>query len=784
MPSIQRLKPEFVLSYKYNKKLSNNLSRFISVLEEGGFYPAVRDNGDQLLVFLKLANYKLVELTDKDSIKNYEFGITAPNDSSSDKFRIIYDYLSDLIEDHQSSITSIAPITENINNSTIYNDITNHIFRLKNNPSTNFIKENFGMHIALYFEFVKFFMNWLFFLAAFGVVSYFKAKDKFSLTFCGINLVWSVLFITFWKKRERYLVSFWGYSNFHLIQDHELQLMDINEYFEQKSSYKHKTNYEGAKFVKQLLFIPIAIVFAAILMAYQLGCFVVEIFLNEIYDGPGKMFLSLVPTILLSVFVPVLTIVFNIIANMLVKFENHKNSYTKTNSLVIKQFVLNFLTSYMPLLITAFIYLPFAHLVQPKIPEIQQSLVSNLNENRFYYKYLIHLKHHDDFAMNQQRLNIQFFYFVVTNQVVQLVMKYGLPHIILFAMGFISKPKPEDEPKDSVSEKEWLNKVRKFISLGTYDVDNDFRFMTIVFGYLVLFGPVFSLAPLFTLIFLFLTLKLDYLKLLNGKYFKPPVPERVDSIYPWNHALFVLGLLGSIISPAITAFYRHGDKPPKSLGQFTLDKASVNVSSKHLMIILLCSEHFFVITWMILSKMFELFKTEKEWENDFTDNDIKLRHDYYTNTIKGPTKPMQDGEWEAYTADKALDDVSRIVEGKVPDDQGEEIELETVGNGVGALGYSRHDVEDLNEIKNRNDEVINVKSLNGEQAAAIIDDNQHFERPTVNAKQDLYHQDFARAKEETPETFSDEREEKVEGGGKEKDEKKRRSPLKKILKRK
>lgn len=749
----KELESDFIITYD-DKKDQASLEKLILLLNEKGFYTQVKDfNESSLLIFIKLAHYKLNELCEKDLIRNYEFGITASIDNRADKLRIIYDFLTgstldDLDLFKFSHVKNISPVNKSINDTTVYQDVTAHLFSWKN-PSTNFIKENFGIRVALYFEFVKFLINWLGFLSVFGIISFFKYKGAFSFTFCAVNLVWGCLCICFWKKREKYLVSFWGYSNYHLTQDHKLQLVDINEYFETKSEYSHHDNYEGYKFLKQLLFIPVAIIFAVALVVFQLGCFVLEIFIREIYDGPGKLFLALIPTVMLSVFVPVLTIVFNKVSDILIKFENHNNDYTKNNSILLKQFVLNFLTSYMPLLITSFIYLPFAHLIKPNLPVIQSSIEKNVNSSRFYYKYLTQLKNHENFVINQERLSIQFFYFVVTNQVVQLVLKYGLPQIIGFVMQFIAKN--DYVPKDTPSESVWLQNVRKYVSLPSYNVNDDFRFIVITYGYLILFGPVWSVAPLVSLIFLVITLKLDYFKLLNGKYFQPPIPERADSIYPWNYALFLLTWLGSIVSPAISAFYRHGKEPPKSMGQFVLDNASVHTKSSHLLIILLLSEHSFLLLWYLLNKLFDFFKSDKEWENDFTDNDIKLRHDYYSSKVKGHFKHSTDGKWSTCTPELSLKQAENIINGNiVEEDDDHQKGTEHVDASGVLTGVNVGDYENLRKVKDKSDKIINVPSPDidgngvpdGNGTYATIDNNRHVPLPTPGKDEGRYQKDY------------------------------------------
>ncbi|CAH6721135.1 hypothetical protein CLIB1444_05S04346 [[Candida] jaroonii] len=789
--SINQLEADYV--FVYGDKKSNELTSLIELLHDKGFYTQIRDNDENsLLVFLKIASYRYSELAEKDLIKNYEFGVVSSIDNQADKLRIINEYLTgstidDLNLNKFKHVKDLTPITPIIKFSTIYQDVSKHLLNFQN-PSSNFIKENFGIHIAIYFEFLKYLLVWLFFLSIFGLISYFKSKHVFSLTYCFVNLIWGVLFISFWKKREKYLINYWGNANYHYIQDHKLKLVNINEYFETKSSYKHNSNYEGYKFLKQLIFVPISLIFMAVLVCYQLCCFALEIFINEIYDGPGKSFVSLVPTVLISVFVPIFSMVYNAVVNVVIKLENHNNSYTESNSILIKQFILNFLTSYMPLLITSFIYLPFAHLIKPNLTMIRSSIESNLNSDSIYYKYLTHLKNQSEFNMNQDRLNLQFNYFIVTNQVVQLVMKYVLPHIISFVMSFVS-PKTY-KPKDNEEEAKWLDNVRKYVSLPYYNVNDDFRFIVVNFGYLVLFGPVWSLAPLITMIFFIITIKLDYFKLLNGKYFKPPVPERVDSIYPWNYGLFILSWIGSIVAPAITTFYRHGNLPPKSMGQFTLDKASINVKTSNLIFILLISEHVFLIIWFVLNKIFSLFKSDIEWENDFSDNDIKLRHDYYSGKVKGSFPVIGDGEWEGFQAKDSITQATSIIEGGAP--------VVTSSVPVGkSSGIDTRDYQELKNVKDKSDDIIKVPSQEGGSEFATIDNVQHIDpKGDFNEVENRYQQDFE-AKNNLPQA-----EDIVQGNNGEEEEEeeiediedndstpssgskpKKRSPLKKLLKR-
>ncbi|KAI5958081.1 hypothetical protein KGF57_002889 [Candida theae] len=676
--AIQELDPDFYIAYNYpiddktkkvNSQTEKALYTFVEYLYEKGFAATIRP-GDptHLLIFIKLSPYKFIEEAEKDLIKNYEFGVTAKDDELSSRFRIIYQYLTSSKklggcgivpgEAPYQEVAGIVPITSAFNETKLVEDLKDAF--TKPELSANRIRRTYGVQIALYFEFFKHYIYWLVGLSVLGVLQFFKKKGAYSLGYTFVNLLWGTFFLAFWHRKQQYLVNLWGVQNSHLVEEHSLELAEINDKFEPQSSYLHKSNTEGFRFVKQLLFIPIALGFAAVLISYQLGCFFIEIFLTDLYDGPGKSYLTLLPTILISVFVPILTIVYNLVTSVVIKLEGHDTKVSENQSVLIKAYALDFLTSYAPLLITSFLYLPFAHLVGPHLGDIQTTISSYVGENRFYSKYLTKLKSQKEFKINQGRLNAQFFYFVVTNQIVQAALKYVLPLAIskvvkLYQTKVQKKPQLKTSD-DSPYEAGWLQNVRISLDLPEYSVDADFKSVVLQYGYLIMFGPVWPLAPLVSLVFAVIFFKLDQFKLFNGSYFKPPVPKRVDSIHPWNWALFLLTWLGSIVSPVVTAFYRHGTAPPKTMGQFALDNASVNISSSaKLVLLMLFTEHGFLFLSYVLYNLSELFKSSVEWENDFIDNDIKLRHDHYSKHVKPTIKVANVPAWNDFTVQSALD---------------------------------------------------------------------------------------------------------------------------------
>lgn len=750
--SIQDLKPDFVLLVHYeidnnNKVLEQSkldLKHLISTLHHNGFSTQIRELSQlEVLVFVKLLGYKYTEQAEKDLIQNYEFGVTAHPDSRAERLRIVYNFLTSkqgLDIKPKSSNWIYVKLIVPINSDKFYLDSSIIEDLNLNNPlkefNTNYIVEHFGQSTAFYFEFLKTYTVALVPLAVVGLISYFKRGHSYSLAYSFVSGIWSVLFLTFWKRRESYLANAWGVQNSHLVDQYAGELSAINDKYEEHSTYYHsmKENQAFKRFLKQVAFVPVALSYTAILVAVQLSCFVLEIFLTEIYDGPLKSMVSLIPTIAISVFVPVFTILYNFAIEKAVNWEGLDNYYSETKSSVIKSFVLSFMTSYVPLFITSFIYLPFAHLIQPHLGNIRTYLAEALG-NFSYASYLLKLKSQEEFVINQARLDKQYRYFIITNQVIQIFLKYILPVVIRLAT---SKTKKNYKIKDKPSESQWLNNIRKLMAFPVYNVHDDFRGVILQFGYLTLFGPVWSLAPIVCIIFNIITYKLDYMKLTGGKYFQPSVPNRIDSIYPWDNILFFLTWCGSVVGPIVTLFYRHGTKPVKVYGEgeFGLDKASTNLDSPfYFVLILFASEHIFFGLYFLFGTISSLFKTEAEWKNDFLDNDIKLRHDYYTEKVKSTIPVPDDGEWSKFDIKNVLMDASHHPDLEVA----KPTESEVIGSSSQHLtGVQKNPSADLNAkrasleaIKDPTDKVIETKDKDGKTVLSTIDDNHHFKPEPV-----------------------------------------------------
>ncbi|KAA8575980.1 hypothetical protein EYC84_006143 [Monilinia fructicola] len=174
---------------------------------------------------------------------------------------------------------------------------------------------------------------------------------------------------------------------------------------------------------RQLLQVPFALCATVILGSLIATCFAIEIFISEVYHGPFKAYLTFLPTVILTVFMPTLTVLLTGFASKLTDLENYETVDSHDAAMVQKIFVLNFITSYMPIFLTAFVYVPFAQVIVPHL-DIFQMAVRPFAEND---EQMTVPK--AGFQINPDRLKSQVIYFTVTAQIVNFALEVVVPYV-------------------------------------------------------------------------------------------------------------------------------------------------------------------------------------------------------------------------------------------------------------------------------------------------------------------------------------------------------------------
>ncbi|KAF2205013.1 DUF590-domain-containing protein [Delitschia confertaspora ATCC 74209] len=452
------------------------------------------------------------------------------------------------------------------------------------------IRNRLGEKVAFYFAFTQAYFQFLIFPAAVGFGAW-MFLGHFSPIYGIINAVWCTIFTEWWKHQETDLAVRWGVRGVSRMEikrrdfKHEKQLTDP------VTGEKVLIFPATKRLQRQVLQIPFALCAAAVLGALIATTFSIEVFISEIYNGPFKSALVFLPTGIATTAMPILSSILTNFATQLTKYENYETQGAYERSLTQKIFVLNFITSYLPIFLTAFVYVPFGRILVPYL-DVFSLTVKPFAENEKQMK----VPSRSTFSINPDRLRKQVIYFTVTAQIVNLGMELVVPY--LKRQGF-SKYKqiqsdraakregtpPQAHAEDPAEDAAFLARVRQEAELDVYDVTADLREMVLQFGYLSLFSVVWPLTAVSFLINDWVELRADAIKICVEM--QRPIPWRADTIGPWLDSLSFLTWLGSLTTSALVYLFSNDGLGP--------DGTPASISGWALLLTILFSEHAFIL---------------------------------------------------------------------------------------------------------------------------------------------------------------------------------------------
>ncbi|KFH40217.1 hypothetical protein ACRE_091260 [Hapsidospora chrysogenum ATCC 11550] len=454
------------------------------------------------------------------------------------------------------------------------------------------IRNKFGEDVAFYFAFVQSYFRFLLFPAAAGFAAW-MLLGQFSVFYALVSCLWSVVFFEYWKKKEIDLAVNWGVRGVSNIHQQRPQFQWDYEAEDPVTGEPVKV-YDPIKRIKtQLLQIPFALTCIIALGSLVVACNSLEVFINEVYTGGGKQYLAFIPTIILCSFTPIFSTILMRAAEILTQWENYENMDAHNAALIQKQFVLNFMTSYMALLFTAFVYIPFGEILLP--------FLSFWNKTAQFVTFSEKPLPTKEFQINPSRIRTQMFYFTVTAQIINFATEVVVPYVKRKAFDkakeFQSKEKPSD--KDHPEEAEFLQRVRRECELEAYDVSGDYREMVIQYGYLSLFSVAWPLAACCFLVNNWVELRSDAVKIAIGS--RRPIPWRNDSIGPWLTAIGFLSWLGSVTSSAIVFLCRGSQGGARG--------TTTNITAWGVLSSVMLAEHFYFVVQMAVRHVLSKFES-------------------------------------------------------------------------------------------------------------------------------------------------------------------------------
>jgi anoctamin-10 len=396
------------------------------------------------------------------------------------------------------------------------------------------------------------------FPAAFGFCCW-VLLGPFSGAYAIVNGLWCIIFVEWWKRQETELSIRWGVKHVSSIEDKRREFQAEKTVTDSITGETVPYFPAKVRLQRQLLQIPFALACVTALGTLILCCYCIEIFISEVYSGPFKSVLVFTPTIILTLAVPIISGKLTGLARELTNYENYETQDSHDQAMVSKVFVINFITSYMAICLTAFVYVPFASILVPYL-DVFGLTMKPVAENEKQLK----VPPPSQFTIDPNRLKGQMIYFAVTAQLVNFALETVVPLLKLKGTAKYDEMKnkraekkggaaPSVSADDPPEETEFLARVREEAALPEYDVTSDLREMCIQYGYLSLFSVIWPLTPLAYFINNWIELRGDTVKLTMEC--RRPNPQRADSIGPWLDSLEFLTWLGSVTSAALVYMF-------------------------------------------------------------------------------------------------------------------------------------------------------------------------------------------------------------------------------------
>ncbi|CAG7973245.1 unnamed protein product [Penicillium salamii] len=549
----------------------------ISDLSEAGLRVQVRHgHGSALLVCIRVPRDHLGNLVHQSRIKDWLFGIThtlpdgdeteiADAETPSEEIRSVYHAVTWQKKIGGAGITPGFGKWKNVTASFPLHDQEACAAMLRQwNRKTmltpqdlDAIRAMFGEKVAFYYAFIHCYSLFLVVPAGLGIVGWLYL-GPYSITYGVVLCAWCIVFVEYWKIREADLSQRWDVKGVGILKVNRKQYVWEKEVKDPISGQVKQVFPGWKQFSRQLLLVPFASVASVALGALIVASFASEVFISEVYDGPFKGYLEFLPTILFSLSLPAITSFLTNIATRLTNYENYRTQDQYDLAQTQKTFVMNFITSFLPTILTAYVYVPFGKQIVPHLDILRilgwkSDLLSGQKE----------------FEVDTSRFQQEVIYLSMTAQVLSFGEEIVLPyvkHVLWQKWQNYRERKAEFGRKRSFSvatdlllidppdEADFMARLRSEASADEYHVEEDILEMCVQFGYLALFGVAWPLVPLGFLLNNWLELRGDFFKLTLECQRPPPI--RSDSIGPCLLGLDFLAWLGTLSTAAIVHIYR------------------------------------------------------------------------------------------------------------------------------------------------------------------------------------------------------------------------------------
>ncbi|KAJ9403144.1 hypothetical protein DTO045G8_9113 [Paecilomyces variotii] len=543
-------------------------------LDEAGLRTQVRHgNGASLLVFVNAPRERLGHEVFKSRVKDWLDGISdirpvgdshtvIDGDTEAEELRSIHHLVTGRKDDGGAEVTANRGRWKNVKACfPLHSPNANRgLFRrwrrlrILESEDLDELRALFGERVALYFAFGQYYGFFLAGAAVFATLSW-MYYGSYSIGFSVISCLWCIIFVEYWKVQQTDLAIRWGSRGVCEVKGDRAHSTWEKEAQGHQTVQRTKEIYQVEKqLLRQLPQFAVAILASLFIGSLVLVTFTVELLALEVYKGPFKDFIDFLPTISLALSLPRISSILSKAAARLTDYENHRTEAQYELARAQKTFLSRFITYFLPLLLTAFVCVPFGDRIGSSLDALHFTWFSD------------RIPRHID----SRRLQQQVISFVLVTVMLQFRERNFLPHgaqvsFMKYLHYLPDRPTDILHPYrrsnsssllliDHPEESGFLSRVRDESEATVRDVQDNLLEICVQFGYLALFGAVWPLVPLVFLFLHWTGFRSELFKTIMER--QRPAPLRTDTIGPCLSILEFIAWLGCLSTAAIVHLYR------------------------------------------------------------------------------------------------------------------------------------------------------------------------------------------------------------------------------------
>lgn len=392
-------------------------------------------------------------------------------------------------------------------------------------------RHQFGESVAMYFAFLQEYFIWLAAPALLGVIVHMVMQQEYSILY-GISIsIWSILFIEHWARKEQILARRWDIANCSKNEQEHPDFKPDVVYVDSVTGETVKVANPWKTILDRSLVVPTVGVLVLMLALIICVIYVSDVLIGQIYHGPFKDIISLMPTVAFAGAMSQFSAAYKQVAIWLTKKENHQTAREFDEGLTSKMFIVNFLGNFSSALFYGLFYVPFSHVATGALER---------------YFMITSVK------VSPEAFRTQVISFVMTGQVIGFCQELIVPMITRYLYSQVVKATEKAKAKiDDLRNKEHTSTFHddgRFVQLDLpeYFLQDDYNEMINQFGYVTLFATAWPLTSLAAFVNNWFELRSDAAKICLNM--RRPIPRRAESIGTWLTNMRVLSWMGVMLN--------------------------------------------------------------------------------------------------------------------------------------------------------------------------------------------------------------------------------------------